>query len=73
MISISDFVSSHHFDTSHWPSICDLTLTLKQARRADNGAWVRLDEGQCRKSLAVLMHLLDRAVYGNAVADTEDA
>ena len=67
MIPISDFVSSHHFDTSHWHSICDLTLTLKQARKADNSAWVRIDESQCRKSFAVFMHQLDRAVYGNAV------
>jgi hypothetical protein len=57
---------SQHFDTSNWHSICDLTLTLKQGRKADNDAWIKLDENQCRKAFAVFMHRLDNAVYGNA-------
>ena len=30
------------FDTSSWGPFCDITLTLKQARQSDNGAWVKL-------------------------------
>jgi hypothetical protein len=67
MIAICDVKTSPHLDTSHWHSLCDLTLTLKQARKADNGVWIRIDQNQCRKAFAVFMHHLDRAVYGNAV------
>src|SRR5271169_1231394 len=38
------------FDISHWGPFCDATLTLKQARQADNGAWVKIDEHQCKRA-----------------------
>ena len=67
MISIGHFSQSHLFDTSDWRSIWDLTLTLKQARKTDDGMrWIRTDEYQCRKAFLHFMHLLNRAVYGNA-------
>ena len=55
------------FDVSDWGPFCDVTLTLKQARQADNGAWVKIDEHQCKRSFQVFMNRLNRAVYGNAV------
>jgi hypothetical protein len=66
MISPFDVLALSEFDTRHWHSICDLTLTLRQSRRANNGAPVFLDESQSRKAFAVFIHHLDRAVYGNA-------
>jgi hypothetical protein len=54
------------FDVSHWGSFCDVTLTLKQARQADNGAWFKIDEHQCKRAFQVFMNRLNRAVYGNA-------
>src|SRR5690348_14734788 len=53
-------------DTSSWPSICSLTLTLKQA--VWSGAWrFALDERQAKKTFGVFMNRLNRTVYGNAV------
>ena len=67
MISINHFSQSHLFDTSDWRSIWDLTLTLKQARKTDDGLrWIRTDEYQCREAFRHFMNLLNRAVYGNA-------
>jgi hypothetical protein len=66
MISPFDVLALSEFDTRHWHSICDLTLTLRQSRRANNGAPVFLDESQSRKAFAVFIHHRDRAVYGNA-------
>jgi hypothetical protein len=40
------------FDVSHWGPVCDVTLTLKQARQADNGAWVKIDENECKRAFA---------------------
>jgi hypothetical protein len=65
-------------DPSHWRSICDVTLTLKQTRLCvvPRNAWtwskhkelrVAADEIQCKKALRHFMNLLNRAVYGNAV------
>jgi hypothetical protein len=67
MISPADLSALPQLDTRHWHSICDLTLTLRQARRANNDVPIFLDEHQCRKAFAVFVHHLDRAVYGNAV------
>ena len=71
MISIDHFSQSHLFDTSDWSSIWDMTLTLKQAlktrRWSDYRPWIPTDEYQCRKAFRHFMHLLNRAVYGNAV------
>ena len=61
-----DIINSPHFDTSNWHSICDLTLTLKQARKADNGAWVNIDEIQAKEAFRFFMRLLNDAVYGKA-------
>jgi hypothetical protein len=30
---------SHLFDTSSWGAFCDVTLTVKQARQSEGGAW----------------------------------
>lgn len=55
------------FNTRHWRSITDVSLTLKQARQSDDGIWVRIDEIQCRRAFRHFLNLLNRAVYGNAV------
>jgi hypothetical protein len=55
------------FDLSHGGPFCDVTLTLKQARQADNGAWVKIDECECKRAFRLFMNRLDQAVYGNAV------
>jgi hypothetical protein len=65
-IPFPDLTQSAHLDTGNWHSICDLTVTLRQAKQADNGVWIKLDENQCRKAFRVFMHRLDNAVYGNA-------
>jgi hypothetical protein len=59
--------SSAQFDTQHWRSIFDLTLTFKQRRKSDNGSWVRIDEIGCRSAFWHFKDFLNRAVYGNAV------
>lgn len=55
-----------HFDIDHWYSMCAVTLTVKQARKADNDTWIKIDADQCKKAFQVFMHRLDREVYGNA-------
>src|ERR1700746_1955178 len=55
------------FDISHWGPFCDVTLTLKQARQADHGAWIKVDEHQCKRAFQVFINRLNQAVYGNAV------
>src|ERR1700680_4133495 len=57
---------SHFFDTSNWGPFCDVTLTLKQARQSDGGAWVKVDDYPCRQAFRHFMNLLNRAVYGAA-------
>jgi hypothetical protein len=57
---------SHFFDTREWRPFCDVTLTLKQARQSDRGAWIRLDDYPCRLAFRHFMNLLNRAVYGAA-------
>jgi hypothetical protein len=57
---------SNLFDTSSWGPYCDVTLTLKQARQSDSGAWVKTDEYPCRQAFRHFMNLLNRAVYGSA-------
>jgi hypothetical protein len=43
----------------------DITLTLKQARKTENGKlWIRADEYQCRQAFHHFMNLLNRAVFG---------
>ena len=64
------------FSTNHWHSICDLTLTLKQARKLavpsgspfikSKHSWVAGDEHQYKKTFNLFMSLLNRAVYGAA-------
>jgi hypothetical protein len=67
MLSLADIAESSLFDTAHWHSIFDVTLTLKQARKSDNGRWVRIDEHECRRAFHHFMNLLNRAVYGTTV------
>ena len=45
---------------------CDVTLTLKQARQSDSGAWIKIDDYRCRQAFRHFMSLLNRAVYGAA-------
>jgi hypothetical protein len=60
------FAKSHFFDTSSWGPFCDVTLTLKQARQSDGGAWVKLHDHPCRQAFRHFMNLLNRSVYGAA-------
>src|ERR1700684_3815225 len=57
---------SHLVDTSSWRPFCDVTLTLKQARRCEKGAWLKIDDYSCREAFRHFMNLLNRAVYGAA-------
>lgn len=57
---------SHLFDTSSWGAFCDVTLTLRQARRSDQGTWIKIDDYPCRQAFRYFMNLLNRAVYGAA-------
>ncbi len=57
---------SHFFDTSSWGAFCDVTLTLKQTRQSDSGAWIKIDDYRCRQAFRHFMSLLNRAVYGAA-------
>jgi hypothetical protein len=38
---------SHFFDTRSWGPFCDVTLTLKQGRQSDSGAWVKIKDYPC--------------------------
>jgi hypothetical protein len=57
---------AYFFDIRDWGAFCDVTLTLKQARQADCGAWVKIDEYRCRQAFQHFTSLLNRAVYGAA-------
>ncbi len=61
-----DSAKSCLFNTSSWGPFCDVTLTLKQSRRSDEGAWVKIDDYPCRQAFRHFMNLLNRAVYGTA-------
>ena len=54
------------FDTSNWGPFCDVTLTLKQAQRLDNGTWTKVDDYPCRQAFRHFMNLLNRAIFGAA-------
>jgi hypothetical protein len=54
------------FDTSSWGAFCDVTLTLKQARQCERGAWIKIDDYACRQAFRHFMNVLNRAVYGAA-------
>jgi hypothetical protein len=54
------------FDTSNWRPFCDVTLTLKQARQSEKGAWIKIDDYPCRQAFRHFMNVLNRAVYGAA-------
>ena len=41
------------FDTSNWGPFCDVTLTLKQARQSERGAWVKIDDYPCRQAFTI--------------------
>src|ERR1700733_7634244 len=61
-----EYAKSHLFDTSSWGKFCDVTLTLKQARKSDNGMWVKIDDYPCRQAFRHFTNLLNRAVFGAA-------
>ena len=51
---------SHFFDTSSWGPFCDVTLTLRQARQSEKGAWVKIDDYPCRQAFRHFMNLLNK-------------
>ena len=55
---------SRLFNTRLWGQFCDVTLTLKQGRRSDNGVWVKTDDYPCRQAFRHFLNLLNRAAYG---------
>jgi len=57
---------SHLFDTSSWGAFCDVTLTLKQARPSEKGAWIKIEDYSCRQAFRHFTNLLNRAVDGAA-------
>jgi hypothetical protein len=57
---------ANFFDTSSWGPFCDVTLTLKQARQSDGGAWVKIEDYPCRRAFRHFMNLLNRSVYKSA-------
>ena len=57
---------SYFFDTSSWGSFCDVTLSLKQARQSDSGAWIKIEDYPCRQAFRHFINLLNREVYGTA-------
>jgi len=61
-----DSAKSHFFNTRNWGPFCDVTLTLRQARQSDSGAWVKTDDYPCRQAFRHFMNLLNRAAYGAA-------
>jgi hypothetical protein len=54
-------------DISDWGRVCDVTITLKQGGKSDDGTWVKLDEYECRRAFRHFMNLLNRTVYNSAV------
>jgi hypothetical protein len=66
MITFKDIRDCPLLNINDWHSPQPLTLTLRQARKADNGRWIKLDVYECKKAFGVFTHHLDRAVYGNA-------
>jgi hypothetical protein len=67
VFELAQEAKSSLFDVNHWGPFCDVTLTLKQARQADNGAWAKVDEHQCKRAFRLFINRLNQAVYGNAV------
>jgi hypothetical protein len=57
---------SHLFDTSSWGKFCDVTLTMRQARQSERGAWVKIGDYSCRQAFRHFMNLLNRAAFGAA-------
>ena len=66
MLTLNSIKRSELFDTRHWRSICDVTLTLKQARKGDSGHWFPLNWYQCGQAFRLFLNLLNRGVYKNA-------
>lgn len=65
--AISEAAKTSLFDTSGWGPFCDVSLTLKQAHKSDDGTWVKIDEHECKRAFRHFMNLLNRAVGKNAV------
>jgi hypothetical protein len=61
-----EWAKSNLFDTKGWGPFCDLTLTLRQGRRSDQGTWVKIADYACRRAFQHFVNLLNRAVYGSA-------
>jgi hypothetical protein len=43
-----------------------VTITLKQARQAESGVWVKIDRYQCERAFRLFVNLLNRRTYGPA-------
>lgn len=56
---------SQQLNTERWGTVCDVTLTLRQAQKS-KGIWVRLDEYACRAAFRHFMNFLNRAAHGYA-------
>jgi hypothetical protein len=52
--AFDESAKSYLFDTSSWGPFCDVTLTLKQARQSERGAWIKIDDYACRQGLSAL-------------------
>ena len=59
---------SHFFDTSNWGPFCDVTLTLKQARQSERGAWIKIDDYPCRQAFRHFMNLLNRVCIWSCIS-----
>ena len=64
--TLAEPIKQSLFDTGGWGAFCDVSATLKQARRSDHGKRITVDEYECRRACRHFMNLLNRAVYGNA-------
>jgi hypothetical protein len=64
--NLFESAKSHLFNTGSWGAFCDLTLTLKQGRLSDVGAWVKIEDNPCRQAFRHFMNLLNRSVYRSA-------
>jgi hypothetical protein len=53
-------------DTAHWRSVCDVTLSLKQSRQADDGRPIKGTVHHYRAAFRNFVKRLNNAVYGNA-------
>jgi hypothetical protein len=61
----SALIKSGMFDTSHWSSVCALTLTIRQAFFSE-GRRVPADQHQCTSAFRHFIKLLNLSIFGHA-------